>query len=62
MTVKQFRRKGQVARENGSAVLDDGGVLLYCFMGAREEFCLRDRNGNTVDTAYTLERLEYLYE
>jgi hypothetical protein len=62
MTVKQFREKADAAKKSGSAVLDDGGVLLYCFMGRREEFCLRDRNGNTVDSAYTLEQLEYLYE
>jgi hypothetical protein len=61
MTVKQFRKKVLVAREGGSAVLDDG-VVLYCFKGAREEFSLRDRYGNTVDTAYSPERLEYLYE
>ena len=60
MTVKQFRVKARVARESGSAALDDGGVLYY-FKGTGE-FSLRDRYGNTVDTAYYPERLEYLYE
>lgn len=62
MTVKQFREKVEIARRYGKAVLENGSVLHYFGKGGSFSWSLRDKYGNTVDTAVCPEQLEYLYE
>jgi hypothetical protein len=60
MTVKQFRKKVEIARKYGKANLEDGYTLHY--YGPGSYWALRDdKSGNTVDVAYHPEQLEYLY-
>lgn len=62
MTVKQFRKKVEIARKHGKATLENGSVLHYFGPGHSVVWSLRDKYGNTVDTAYNAKHLEYLYE
>ena len=58
MTVKQFRKKAQIARKCGEAWLDDGMVLY--FWG--NYWSVRAKDGNTVSVADTSKGLEFLFE
>lgn len=49
MTVKQFERKADSARRYGSAVLEDGDVLI-CHAAC--DWSLRRTDGGTIDTAH----------
>lgn len=59
MTVRQFRKQVEVARRCGEAYLPDKS-RLYCWGDG--EWSIRDRYGNTVDTAHRPEDLEYLFD
>ena len=59
MTVKQFRRKVEVALRCGMAYLPDKSRLYYDEDG---EWTIRDRYGIAVDTAHRPEDLEYLFD
>ena len=62
MTVKQFRQKVDIARKYGSAKLENGSWLDYWEYGGSAAWSIKDRYGNTVDTACNPKRLEYLFE
>ncbi len=62
MTVKQFRKKVDIARKYGKANLDNGSVLHYFGPGGSIVWSIRDRYNNTVDVAFNPKDLEYLYE
>lgn len=59
MTVKQFRKKVEIARKCGKAHINDNCVLYYY----RDRlFSLVSSDGNVIDTTYRPETLEYLFE
>ena len=60
MTVKQFRKKADIALKCGEAALDDGCVLYY--HGPQYGWSLHDKDGQTVTTAYSPEQFEFLFE
>ncbi len=62
MTVKQFRKKVEIARKYGKANLEGGNKLYYYGPGGSFNWALHDKYGNTVDVAYNPEQLEYLYK
>ena len=62
MTVNQFRKKVEIARKYGKAKLDNGSVLYYYGPGGSIIWSLKDKYGQTVDTAYDPKQFEYLYK
>lgn len=57
MTIKQFRKKADIAKKNGMVKLEDGDILYYF---EKHGWSIHDKNDNTIDTADTLIKLEYL--
>lgn len=62
MTVKQFRKKVDIARQYGEAKLDSGCTLLYFGPCCSYSWSLRDEEGNTVDIVNDPKELEYLFD
>lgn len=58
MTIKQFRKKVDIARKYGEAKMENGSVLRF----TGNSWSIRDKNGNTVDIADAPKQLDYLYE
>lgn len=56
MTIKQFYEKARIARECGEARLDNGRKLWW----TGREWIFKGKDGQVVDTAYTIKALEYL--
>lgn len=61
-TLKQYKRKVEIARRTGEAILQDGCRLRYYRRGCGEVWSIRDKHGNTIDTADTPKALEYLFD
>lgn len=59
MTVKQFRKKIDMARKYGRANLENGSVLYY---DGSASWSICDRYGNTIDTACRPAKFEYIFE
>ena len=59
VTVKQFRKKTDIARKYGRVNLENGAVLYY---DGSDLWSICDKYGNTVDTACKPEKLEYIFE
>lgn len=57
MTVKQFRRKAEIARECGEALLP-GGCILVCHCPG--DWSLIAPDGNVIDTAWTPDVFEHI--
>ena len=62
MTIKQFRRKVEIARLYGEAYLGDGCTLIYHGPGGSGNWAVRNKDGNTVDVADVPCKLEYLFD
>ena len=56
MTIKQFHEKARIARKYGEARLDNGSKLWW----TGREWIFKGKDGQVVDTAYTIKDLEYL--
>jgi hypothetical protein len=59
MTISEFKRKAKAARRTGSAAMPEGATLIYHGNG---EWAVWDRYGQTVETAWSVEKLYYLFE
>ena len=62
VTLYQYRQKTEVARRTGEAILQDGCRLRCYRNGYGETWSIRDKHGNTIDTASTPKALEYLFD
>lgn len=56
MTIKQFYEKAKIARECGEVRLENGSKLWW----TGREWIFKGKDGQVVDTAYTIKALEYL--
>lgn len=60
MTVNQFRKKCDVARQYGETELDNGSTLHY--HGPQHGWSIHSKNGNTISTSYNPKNFEYLFD